>query len=84
MAAAKKLNQTNDTIIGNFIQRDTPPVSEGPIHFGADLIDSDGTRLTDSKGNWVGPISRLAPEYRKYVKKPAAKKKPAKVKPKKK
>ena len=35
-------------------------------------------------GNWVGPISRLAPEYRKYVKKPASKKKTTKAKPKKK
>ena len=44
----------------------------------------DGTRLTDGDGNWVGPISRLAPEYRKYVKKPASKKKTTKAKPKKK
>lgn len=82
--ATRKPKQTDDTIIGGFIQRDTPPVSVGPIHFGADMIDSDGTRLTDSDGNWVGPISRLAPEYRKYAKKPAAKKKITKAKPKKK
>ncbi len=48
------------------------------------MTDADGTVLTDSKGNWVGPISRLAPEYRKYVKKPTPKKKTAKAKPKKK
>jgi len=72
------------TPTGGFIQRDTPPVSEGPIHFGANMTDADGTVLTDSKGNWIGPISRLAPEYRKYAKKPAAKKKAAKAKPKKK
>ena len=72
------------TPTGGFIQRDTPPVSEGPIHFGANMTDADGIVLTDSKGNWIGPISRLAPEYRKYVKKPAAKKKATKAKPKKK
>lgn len=72
------------TPTGGFIQRDTPPVSEGPIHFGANMTDTDGTVLTDSKGNWIGPISRLAPEYRKYAKKPASKKKTAKAKPKKK
>lgn len=78
-SSTKKQPQT-----GGFIQRDTPPVSEGPIHFGANLTDADGTVLTDGKGNWIGPISRLAPEYRKYAKKPAAKKKAAKAKPKKK
>lgn len=72
------------TPTGGFIQRDTPPVSMGPIHFGANMTDADGAVLTDSKGNWIGPISRLAPEYRKYVKKPAAKKKATKAKPKKK
>ena len=69
---------------GGFGQRDTPPGSEGPNHFGANMTDTDGTVLTDSKGNWIGPISRLAPEYRKYVKKPASKKKSTKAKPKKK
>lgn len=63
---------------------DTPPVSEGPRHFGLNMFAPDGTRLTDGDGNWVGPISRLAPEYRKYVKKPASKKKTTKAKPKKK
>ena len=82
--ATKKPKQTDDTIIGGFIQRDTPPVSEGPRHFSVDLFDGDGTRLTDSDGNWVGPLSRLAPEWRKYAKKPAAKKKTAKATPKKK
>lgn len=48
------------------------------------MFAPDGTRLTDGDGNWVGPISRLAPEYRKYVKKPASKKKTTKAKPKKK
>lgn len=62
---------------------DTPPVSEGPRHFAVDLFDGDGTRLTDSDGNWVGPLSRLAPEWRKYAKTPA-KKKPTKAKAKKK
>lgn len=72
------------TPTGGFIQRDTPPVSEGPRHFGLNMFAPDGTRLTDGDGNWVGPISRLAPEYRKYVKKPASKKKTTKAKPKKK
>ena len=62
-----------------FHQFDTPPVSEGPIHFAANMTDTDGTVLTDSKGNWIGPISRLAPELRKYAKKPAAKKKTSKA-----
>lgn len=75
MATAKKTPQTDDTIIGGFIQRDTPPVSEGPCHFAMNMFDADGTRLTDAKGNWVGPLSRLAPELRKYAKRPAAKKK---------
>ena len=79
-----KNSAADDTIIGGWIQRDTPPVSEGPIHFGANMTDADGTVLTDSKGNWIGPISRLAPEYRKYAKKPASKKKTTKAKPKKK
>lgn len=78
-SSTKKQTQT-----GGFIQRDTPPVSEGPIHFGANMTDADGTVLTDSKGNWIGPLSRLAPEYRKYAKKPTAKKKTTKAKPKKK
>lgn len=78
-SSTKKQPQT-----GGFIQRDTPPVSEGPRHFGLNMFAPDGTRLTDGDGNWVGPISRLAPEYRKYVKKPASKKKPAKAKAKKK
>lgn len=72
--AKSKNSAKNDTIIGGFIQRDTPPVSEGPIHFAANMTDTDGTVLTDAKGNWIGPISRLDPSLRKYAK-PAAKKK---------
>lgn len=71
---ATKKNQTS---VGGFRQFDTPPVSEGPQHFGAHMVDSDGTVLTDGKGNWIGPISRLAPEFRKYVKNTGAAKKSA-------
>ena len=73
--AKSKNSAKNDTIIGGFIQRDTPPVSEGPIHFAANMTDTDGTVLTEAKGNWIGPISRLDPSLRKYAKQPAAKKK---------
>ena len=41
------------TPTGGFIQRDTPPVSEGPRHFGLNMFAPDGTRLTDGDGNWV-------------------------------
>lgn len=84
MANSAKKTVKNDTIIGGFIQHDTPPVSEGPIHFVANLTAADGTVLTDGKGNWVGPISRLDPSLRKYAKKPTAKKKKVVAKAKKK
>ena len=80
MASSKKRQPQT----GGFTQRDPPPVWEGPRHFGLNMFAPDGTRLTDGDGNWVGPISRLAPEYRKYAKKPVSKKKTTKAKPKKK